>query len=70
VCKDLRVLRFGQESLKISSIVCAYDPVMQTADELLTKAQHALTDTRRKGGNQIVVDGKLQLGEREGYAIL
>jgi diguanylate cyclase (GGDEF)-like protein len=70
VCKDLRVLRFGQEPLKISSIVCAYDPVMQSADELLTKAQHALSETRQRGGDKLVVDGKREIGEREGYAIM
>lgn len=70
VCKDLRVLRFGSEPIRISSIVCAYNPVMQSADELLTKAQQTLTDARRKGGNQLVVDGRLEIGEREGYAIL
>ena len=70
VCKDLRLLRLGDEPLKVSSIVCEYDPVMQSADELLTKAQRALTETRRKGGNQLVIDGKIAMGEREGYAIL
>ena len=48
----------------------AYDPVMQSADQLLSKAKRALTLTRERGGNKLVVDGKLNLGDHEGYAIL
>lgn len=72
VRKDLGTLSVGTTAVTVSASVCAYEPGMQSADDLLGKAQDALASARTRGSNALVVADEVDYGNYPelGYAVI